>query len=84
MYKKNKMKKDRLKNEANIRKENYDKLSIEEKIAKLPPEPHSQKQRTKLMAQLENKTKKLAPKQSEETEAPMKAKERKSKESRGE
>jgi len=37
------------------RQKYYDGLTLEQKIAKLPPEPHAAKQRAKLMAQLEAK-----------------------------
>jgi hypothetical protein len=43
--------------EAETRQAEYDKLTLEEKIAKLPPEPFSAKQRARLMAQLEEKLK---------------------------
>ena len=50
---------------AAIRKEDalkrqaaYDLLTLEEKIAKLPPEPHAKKQRARLLALLEKQSKK--------------------------
>lgn len=39
---------------AEKRQEEYNQLSLQEKIAKLPPEPEAKKQRTKLLAQLNN------------------------------
>ena len=41
--------------EAQARQEVYNELTIEQKIKLLPSEPFSQKQRTKLMKQLEQK-----------------------------
>lgn len=46
---------DRLQKEAEARQAEYDKLSIQEKLERLPPEPQAQRQRTKLLAQLEGK-----------------------------
>lgn len=40
--------------EAIERQESYDKLSIQEKIALLPPEPHAKKQRERLLNLLKN------------------------------
>jgi len=40
--------------EAKERQEAYDKLTLDEKIARLPPEPHAKKQRARLLA-LKNK-----------------------------
>lgn len=47
---------------ANLRKEDallrqaaYDELSLEEKIARLPPEPHAKKQRNRLLSLLERR-----------------------------
>lgn len=37
---------------AEVRQEFSDKLTLEEKIARLPPEPHSAKQRARYLAQL--------------------------------
>lgn len=37
---------------AQARQAEYDKLTVEQKLAKLPPEPHAAKQRAKLVAQL--------------------------------
>lgn len=73
-----------LRKEAAARQEKYDQLTIEEKLAKLPEEPRAQKQRTKLLAQLErqNKPKKVV--QEEDKQDKVKAKDRKSKESKGE
>lgn len=45
---------------AQARQEAYDALTLEQKIAQLPPEPHAKKQRARLMARL---AKKNAPKQ---------------------
>lgn len=45
---------------AEVRQEFSDKLTLEEKLAKLPPEPHAKKQRARYLAQL---AKKNAPKQ---------------------
>ncbi len=47
---------------AEARQEVYDELSLEQKIAALPPEPYSKKQRARLMAALEKRNK-PAPKQ---------------------
>lgn len=38
------------KSEAVARQEAYDKLTLDEKLAKLPPEPHAAKQRARLLA----------------------------------
>lgn len=44
---------DRLRKEgAKERQEAYDKLTLEEKISRLPPEPHAKKQRARLQAAL--------------------------------
>jgi hypothetical protein len=43
------------KTKAQVRQEVYDELTLEQKIAALPPEPYSKKQRAKLMALLEKK-----------------------------
>lgn len=51
---------------AEVRQEFSDKLSLEEKLAKLPPEPHAQRQRARYLAAL---AKQNAPKV-EKTEAP--------------
>lgn len=52
---------DRLRKEGvKERQEAYDKLSLDEKIARLPAEPHAAKQRARLLAL---KTKKNQPKQ---------------------
>lgn len=52
---------DRLRKEgAKERQEAYDKLTLEEKISRLPPEPHAKKQRARLQALLEKRN---APKQ---------------------
>lgn len=40
------------KQDALARQAEYDKLSLEEKIAKLPPEPYSKKQRARLLSAL--------------------------------
>jgi len=48
------------KSEAVARQEAYDKLTLDEKIARLPPEPHAAKQRARLLAL---KDKKNQPKQ---------------------
>lgn len=48
------------KSEAVARQEAYDKLSLDEKIARLPAEPHAAKQRARLLAL---KDKKAQPKQ---------------------
>lgn len=40
---------------AEERQAAYDKLTLEQKLAKLPPEPHAAKQRAKLLKQLEAK-----------------------------
>jgi hypothetical protein len=44
------------KSEALARQEAYDKLTLEEKIARLPPEPHAKKQRARLLALLEKRS----------------------------
>jgi hypothetical protein len=49
------------KGQAEARQEAYDALSIEEKLRRLPPAPEANKQRTKLLAQLE------APKKNQES-----------------
>lgn len=38
---------------AEARQAEYDKLTLEQKLAKLPPEPHAAKQRAKLTARLQ-------------------------------
>jgi hypothetical protein len=43
------------KSEAKARQEAYDKLTLEEKIARLPPEPHAKKQRARLQVALEKR-----------------------------
>lgn len=40
---------------AEVRQEFYDKLSLEEKIARLPAEPHAKKQRARLQLALEKR-----------------------------
>lgn len=40
---------------AELRQAEYDLLTLEQKLAKLPPEPHAKKQRAKLLAQMESK-----------------------------
>ena len=40
---------------AEERQAEYDKLTLQQKLERLPPEPHCAKQRAKLMAQLEAK-----------------------------
>lgn len=45
----------RRKSEAIERQEEYNKLSLEEKIARLPPEPHAKKHRARLLAQLDQR-----------------------------
>jgi len=39
--------------DAEKRLAEYNKLTLEQKLAKLPPEPHALRQRTKLLKQLE-------------------------------
>lgn len=46
------------KEEAKERQEAYDKLTLEEKLAKLPPEPGAAKQRARLLSLLEKKNQK--------------------------
>jgi hypothetical protein len=46
--------------EAIERQAEYAKLTLEQKIAKLGPEPHSMKQRVRLTAQLEKQANKLS------------------------
>jgi hypothetical protein len=43
---------ERRRKEAELRQAAYDTLSTQQKIDRLPPEPFSQKQRTKLLARL--------------------------------
>lgn len=43
------------KQDALARQAEYDKLTLEQKIAKLPPEPHSAKQRVRLLTLLDKK-----------------------------
>lgn len=43
--------KDRRRKEAEQRQAEYDKLSLQEKVDRLPPEPHAKRQREKLLAQ---------------------------------
>lgn len=53
---------DRLRKEgAKERQEAYDKLTLEEKIARLPAEPHAKKQRARLLSLLEKKNQPKAP-----------------------
>jgi len=40
---------------AEERQAAYDKLTLEQKLAKLPPEPHAARQRAKLLKQLDAK-----------------------------
>ncbi len=40
---------------AEVRQEFSDKLSLEEKIARLPPEPHAKRQRARYLAALEKR-----------------------------
>jgi len=47
------------KSEARKRQEAYDKLSLEEKIARLPAEPHAAKQRARLQSLLDKKNQKV-------------------------
>ncbi len=55
---------------AEVRQEFYDKLSLEEKISRLPPEPHAKKQRARLQALLEKKNQpKQEPQQTQATPA---------------
>ncbi len=59
---------DRLRKEgAQERQEAYDKLSLEEKIARLPAEPHAAKQRARLTAALEKRSQ---PKAEPQTQTP--------------
>ena len=44
----------RLRKEAEVRQAEYDGLSVEQKLAKLPPPPSSQRQRSRLESQLNN------------------------------
>jgi len=79
---------EQLQREAAIRQAEYDQLTIEEKLIRLPPEPQAQRQRTKLLAQLEAKNakpKKMVEERVEENDEHkhLKAKERKSKEQKG-
>lgn len=46
------------KSSALERQADYDKLTLQQKLERLPPEPHCQKQRAKLLAMLEKQQKK--------------------------
>lgn len=54
---------------AEVRQEFYDKLSLEEKIARLPAEPHAKKQRARLLAALEKRNQPKAEPKTETTPA---------------
>lgn len=41
--------------QAEVRQEAYSELTLEQKIAALPPEPHAKKQRARLLAALEKR-----------------------------
>ena len=53
---------------AEARQEVYNELSLEQKIAALPPEPHSKKQRARLMAALEKRNKPAPAKETKEAD----------------
>ena len=55
------------KKDALERQAAYDKLTLDEKIAKLPPEPHAKQQRARLLAALEKQN---APKPPPKNDAP--------------
>ena len=55
------------KEDAEARQKVYDALTLEQKIAKLPPEPHAKQQRARLLAAL---AKQNAPKQATKNEVP--------------
>lgn len=56
--------KEQKRSEAEKRQQAYNDLSIEEKLAKLPEEPAADRQRQKLMLQLENRDRKPKAKES--------------------
>lgn len=58
-YKKTASNQDRLRKDAEARQKEYDALTLQQKLDKLPPEPHAAKQRAKLMAQKGGKSKPL-------------------------
>lgn len=51
---------------AEARQKEYDKLSTQQKLDKLPASPHCEKQRTKLLAKLEAEKKPVKVKQQED------------------
>jgi hypothetical protein len=61
---------DQRKLQAEARQSVYDELTLEQKIAALPPEPYSKKQRARLLALLEKRN---APKPAPKNEAPQAA-----------
>lgn len=62
---------ERRRNAALKRQAEYDKLSLQEKLQRLPPEPHCAKQRNKLLLLVEAQTKQK-PVQSEQVESKVK------------
>lgn len=57
---------------ANARQDVYNELTLEQKIAALPPEPHAKKQRARLLAALEKRNApKPEPKNETKSEAPQ-------------
>lgn len=58
-YTKTAARRERLRKEGKERQDEYDKLTIQQKLDRLPPPPHAERQRKKLMAQLESKSKPL-------------------------
>lgn len=78
--------------EAAKRQEAYDKLSLQEKLDRLPPEPHAARQRAKLLGTKVSKPVEVQPeprpvdsegrfiKFGDEESRPLKAKERRAKE----
>jgi hypothetical protein len=54
--------------QAEVRQSVYNELTLEQKIAALPPEPYSKKQRARLLALLEKRN---APKPAPKSETPQ-------------
>lgn len=60
---------DRLRKEAEQRQEQYNLLSLQQKIDRLPPEPHATKQRARLLRLLEESKKPKPEAQKEKSKA---------------
>ena len=58
---------ERKRKDAQARQSEYDSLTIQQKLDRLPPPPHADRQRQKLMAQLDQKHKPLTSIQGEIT-----------------